>query len=418
MIKEKYRVIIRGKEIKSGDIIKDFRGDEYEFVGVTNPGTSFGGMNGKIQVKNGDFTREYYPCVFNAKLELVDTISINRKNDIEERIQQAKNWKEKVEEAVEAEDLEEICNEILNATEDIKDINYAGEDIYLGFSNVMDDEDAYDRGPVTYVKSVKMNMQNILDDFIDNYKEDCEEEEKEENSKQLYICTNDFQGGDFGVGRVGTIDDWREIAISWSDTEGMEDSIISTPDNELINFIQEIWEIEIEEYDRNKEYDLYCNYTHGNGLFFEENAKEILKVLSNAKYDLQNLIQYKENLNSIFISEKNIDIKDKLYLEIDKKIEEIMNKNNISSSEYEKIAAGVKKEVSNNNHLLDLGKDRLNNIFENCNYKEAAEVLFSFNYNKEEVIDAICDGETNEENIKKITDIVESIENDSEEESL
>lgn len=274
--------------------------------------------------------------------------------------------------------------------------------------------DKFSKSTVESIDYALDNLDETIQEFIKKYYY-----KKEENKKQqLYICTNDFQGGNFGIGRVGTIDDWREIALSWSNTEGLEESVRTTPNNELIDFIQEMWEIEIEEYDRNKEYDLYCNYTHGNGLFFEENAKEILKVLSNAKYDLQNLILCKENLNSIFISKNNIEIKNKLISEIDKKVEEIIEKNNISFDEYEKITEGVKREVVNNKHLLDLGKDRLNNIFENCSYKEIAETLFSFNYNKQEVIDTICDGETDKEAIKEITDIVENIENDSEEENI
>lgn len=107
-----------------------------------------------------------------------------RENDIEKRINQAKEWKERVKKAVEADELEDIANEILDATEDIKDINYAGEDIYSGFQGVMDNGDAEARGPVTYVRSVKRDMQNILDDFIDNYEEAFEEESLEESKKE------------------------------------------------------------------------------------------------------------------------------------------------------------------------------------------------------------------------------------------
>jgi hypothetical protein len=70
--KDKYKVIINGKEVKPGDKIKDFRGDEHVFKGVTNPGTPFGGMNGKIRVIQGDGEMEYYPSVFNAKLEKIN----------------------------------------------------------------------------------------------------------------------------------------------------------------------------------------------------------------------------------------------------------------------------------------------------------------------------------------------------------
>lgn len=70
--KDKYKVTINGEEIKPGYKIKDFRGDEHVFLGVTNPGTPFGGQNGKIRVAVDDGEMEYYPSVFNAKLEKID----------------------------------------------------------------------------------------------------------------------------------------------------------------------------------------------------------------------------------------------------------------------------------------------------------------------------------------------------------
>ena len=40
------------------------------------------------------------------------------------------------------------------------------EHLYYGAKDVMDDQDAADRGPITYIRSVKRNFRNILDDFI------------------------------------------------------------------------------------------------------------------------------------------------------------------------------------------------------------------------------------------------------------
>lgn len=105
----------------------------------------------------------------------------SRENDVENRINQVKEWKQMVEDAVEAEDLEVIVNDVLEFVQDIKDINFAGEDLYSGMSDVLDNGDAEARGPVTYVKSVKRDMQNILDDFIDNYEQAFNEESLEES---------------------------------------------------------------------------------------------------------------------------------------------------------------------------------------------------------------------------------------------
>lgn len=71
--KVKYKAMLNGKEVKPGDKIKDFRGDEHIFKGITNPGTPFGGRNGKVCVDFGDGSSvEYYPSVFNIELVRVD----------------------------------------------------------------------------------------------------------------------------------------------------------------------------------------------------------------------------------------------------------------------------------------------------------------------------------------------------------
>lgn len=143
-----------------------------------------GRLDGAIMDINGNKIGSYgvgYEGVMSALDESKEVITEARENDIETRINTVKKWKQKVEDAVEAEDLEEIVNDILEFVEDIKDINFAGEDLYSGMSGVLDNGDAEARGPVTYVKSVKRDMQNILDDFIDNYEQAFNEESLEES---------------------------------------------------------------------------------------------------------------------------------------------------------------------------------------------------------------------------------------------
>lgn len=139
---------------------------------------------GPIMDLNGNKIGSYgigYEGVISALDEEKEIKTEAREDDVEARINQVKEWKQKVEDAVEAEDLEEIVNDILEFVEDIKDINFAGEDLYSGMSSVLDNGDAEARGPVTYVKSVKRDMQNILDDFIDNYEQAFNEESLEES---------------------------------------------------------------------------------------------------------------------------------------------------------------------------------------------------------------------------------------------
>ena len=138
---------------------------------------------GPIMDLNGNKIGSYgigYEGVVSALDEEKEIKTEARENDVEARINQVKEWKQKVEDAVEATDLEEIVTDILEFAEDIKDNNFAGEDLYSGMSSVLDNGDAEARGPVTYVRSVKRDMQNILDDFIDNYEQAFDEESLEE----------------------------------------------------------------------------------------------------------------------------------------------------------------------------------------------------------------------------------------------
>lgn len=152
----------------------------------------------------------------------------SRENDIETRINTVKLWKQKVEDAVEAEDLEAIVDDILEFAEDIKDINFAGEDLYSGMSSVLDNGDAEARGPVTYVKSVKRDMQNILDDFIDNYEQAFEEESLEESVTIDNDVTNEFEfikPFENNFGKIKIVKQGKEYLIYRDDAKSDEDYI-------------------------------------------------------------------------------------------------------------------------------------------------------------------------------------------------
>lgn len=59
-----YRPIIENEVIHSGDIIKDFRGESWKFIGLTD-------NNSKIyceSLKPSLSRREFYPSVFNAQI--------------------------------------------------------------------------------------------------------------------------------------------------------------------------------------------------------------------------------------------------------------------------------------------------------------------------------------------------------------
>lgn len=115
---DKYKVIINGEEIKPGYKIKDFRGDEHVFLGVTNPGTPFGGMNGKIRVASGDGEMEYYPSVFNAKLEKIND-NLEEAFDLDTALADVTEWAESIYKSSEINSS--TIESLLNSKEELKD---------------------------------------------------------------------------------------------------------------------------------------------------------------------------------------------------------------------------------------------------------------------------------------------------------
>lgn len=67
-----------------------------------------------------------------------------------------------------------------------------------------------------------------------------------------YECVKDLQGGFFAVGRVGDLKYWREVAIEWASADeslGLVRQLTryEIKSKDLIDFIQEYWQIEIKE---------------------------------------------------------------------------------------------------------------------------------------------------------------------------
>jgi len=75
-----------------------------------------------------------------------------------------------------------------------------------------------------------------------------------------YINVADYQGGSWYIGVVETIKGWKEIALSWCETDNSEELyeyIEKQKENEdLLNFINEVWTINIVKYDsKNKDHE-------------------------------------------------------------------------------------------------------------------------------------------------------------------
>lgn len=72
-----------------------------------------------------------------------------------------------------------------------------------------------------------------------------------------YFVSKDLQGGDFGMHRLYTIEEWREQAKEWADLEDMGavyDHLCELPKEDVIDFIADFWELEFRETTFTKEY--------------------------------------------------------------------------------------------------------------------------------------------------------------------
>lgn len=65
-----------------------------------------------------------------------------------------------------------------------------------------------------------------------------------------YRVVADLQGGDFGMGRDYTIDEWREQAIEWADwdeSDELREYLERLNGLDVLEYIQQTWEIVFEE---------------------------------------------------------------------------------------------------------------------------------------------------------------------------
>lgn len=78
---------------------------------------------------------------------------------------------------------------------------------------------------------------------------------KQLNDKKIYVGTNDFQGGTFGVGRFQNELEWAITTLEWTDSNYWFEDMSENEVNDfwlsvfkskvLIDWIQDTWEIEI-----------------------------------------------------------------------------------------------------------------------------------------------------------------------------
>ncbi len=71
--------------------------------------------------------------------------------------------------------------------------------------------------------------------------------------RKYYICIRDYQGGEWGVGIVEDLEGWRRTAIGWAETDNMDEAVQYLENGiekcDILEFISEMWQLEIVEYD-------------------------------------------------------------------------------------------------------------------------------------------------------------------------
>lgn len=70
--------------------------------------------------------------------------------------------------------------------------------------------------------------------------------------EKMYKVVRDLQGGQFGMYRIQSIEEWREQAISWADSDENDfliEDLENMPQDKVIEYISKVWELEFKEID-------------------------------------------------------------------------------------------------------------------------------------------------------------------------
>ena len=70
--------------------------------------------------------------------------------------------------------------------------------------------------------------------------------------EKKFMCIKDLQNGNFGVGYSMTIEEWRGQAMEWAENDGDSETyeeLVELDTSEVLDYIREIWELEIVESD-------------------------------------------------------------------------------------------------------------------------------------------------------------------------
>lgn len=140
-------------------------------------------------------------------------------------------------------------------------------------------------------------------------------------NEDLYMATQDYQTDDFGFYRALTIEEWREQALDWCDTDCNEElcnTIKQLPKKYVLDYIQDIWTIKIEKVDKDKIVKYFVDCSSKNNDFShilrkikakleENNIKFVENEWENEIYfnEIDKIIEYFEKNNEILYEKEN-----------------------------------------------------------------------------------------------------------------
>ena len=70
--------------------------------------------------------------------------------------------------------------------------------------------------------------------------------------EKKFMCIKDLQNGNFGVGHCMSVEEWRGQAMEWAENDGDSETyeeLEKLNTSEVLDYIREIWELEIVESD-------------------------------------------------------------------------------------------------------------------------------------------------------------------------
>ena len=140
-------------------------------------------------------------------------------------------------------------------------------------------------------------------------------------NEELYYATRDYQTDGFGFYRALTIEEWREQALDWCDSDGNEElyeTIKKLPKKYVLDYIQDIWTIKIEKVNKDeivkyfiKNSDNYGNFSHYLRII-KKKIEENNIIFSKDKWEndlffneIDKIIEYFEKNNEILYEKEN-----------------------------------------------------------------------------------------------------------------